>query len=455
MDLINLILYQLLKAIKLLIEILPLKFVLQTGKFLGRFAYTVLPQRKEITINNLQKAFPEKNRRWARRVTREVFENFGRNMMEFIKFSSKKLDKHVNTEGLEKIRDGILLMTGHLGNWEITGMSIVRAGKELYPIGRRIHNPAFDKIVDDIRTALGCSHIPYRGSIKEILSKIKKQKNLCVLIDQRMKTGLPCVFFNRPVWTTHIVSVLHRRTGVKVIPAFSFHEHGKINVKYDDPLDLIDDKDNLKADFVNTQRQVEWLEKKIRNKPNEWFWMHNFWRDKWPAVFIDRDGTINEDLGYVGKVKDLKFIPGVMDALRKLRRAGYLLIVVTNQAGIARGYYTERDYIKVNEYFLKSLKDEGVIIDRVYYCPHHPDAGCSCRKPNPGMIRKACSELNIDLERSFVIGDKASDMNLGKNMNIKEIMVMTGYGKEEIKKVEPYLRADDLPGAARIILDMK
>lgn len=454
MKFINYITYLQLKFIKTVVEHMPLKMALLIGKCLGNLAYCFLSKRKRITIRNLEKAFPEKRRSWCYKNARKVFENFGRNMMEFIKYSTGKLFNIVDVEGMERLNEGVILLTAHLGNWEITGMSVAASGRELYPVGRRIHNLAFDRIVDDLRTAYGSAHIPYHGSIKEIFRKIKSRKNICILIDQRMRSGLPVKFFNRPVWCTHVVSVLHRKTGVEVVPGFSYHSGGRIKVCYEKSLDFVTDKEPLKADFVNTQRQLDWLERKIRERPDEWFWMHNFWKDEWPAVFLDRDGTINKDHGYISSKNELEFIPGVLKAMRKLRKAGYLLIVVTNQSGIARGYYTEADYLKVNEFFLDMLKSEGVIIDKVYHCSHHPDDNCYYRKPNPGMVLKAKQEFNINLNKSFVIGDKASDINLGKGLRIKNIMVKTGYGNQEINKVIPDFTADDLAQAAEIILDI-
>jgi len=449
------LLYLLLRFIKWLIINLPVKFVYCGGRMIGSLCYCFLPERRNITIGNLRKAFPEKNPAWCRLTAKEVFRNFGRNIMEFLKFSGGKIFDRVEVNGLNSFREGALLLMGHLGNWEITGMTLTAAGLELYPVGRRIHSKAFDKIVDDIRTAYGSHHIPYKNSIREILSKIKKKKNICVLIDQRIRSGLPVKFFNRPVWVTHIASVLYRRTGVKVVPGYSYHENDRIIVHYDSPMDLRGEGDSLKLDFINTQKQISWIEEKIRNKPDEWFWMHNFWKDKWPAVFLDRDGTINVDHGYVGSSDKLEFIPGVFEALRELRREGFLLVVVTNQSGISRGYYSETDYLKLNRTFLEKLMEEGVIVDRVYYCPHHPDDNCYFRKPNPGMVEKALNELNIDMGRSYVVGDKVSDIELGKKAGLKTVMVMTGNGREHIKKCSPDYRAEDLLEASRLIIGNK
>ncbi|MEA3505962.1 MAG: D-glycero-beta-D-manno-heptose 1,7-bisphosphate 7-phosphatase [Elusimicrobiota bacterium] len=449
------LLYIVLKLVNRFLLNLPCSVLYAGGRLLGRLGYYFYRPRRQITVANIRKAFPSRSPADCRRIALRVYENFGRNMMEFIKFSGGRIFDRVKVNGVSNFKEGALMLTGHLGNWEITGMSVAAAGMELYPVGRRIHNPAIDRIVDDLRTVYGGGHIPYRGSIREVLRKIKAQKNICVLIDQKIKTGLPVHFFRQPVWVTHFASVLHRRTGVKVIPSWSRHKDNSLEVNYEKPLILEKEGDSLRADFINTQRQIKWIEEKIKEKPDEWFWMHNFWKTRWRAVFLDRDGTLNVDHGYVSKKEDLKFYPGTFKALRELRKEGYLLIVITNQSGIARGYYTESDYRKLNEYFLKRLSDEGVFIDRVYHCSHHPDDDCYCRKPNPGMVLKAMEDFKIREEESFVVGDKSSDINLGKRQNLKTVMVMTGEGKNQLKDARPDFTASDIAEASKIIINEK
>ncbi len=134
------------------------------------------------------------------------------------------------------------------------------------------------------------------------------------------------------------------------------------------------------------------------------------------AIFLDRDGTINVEKHYLYKISDFEFMPGVIGALRELQKAGYILIIVTNQSGIARGYYTESDFRILNEWMLQVLKEQGVDIAHVYYCPHLPDAQiekyrkeCQCRKPKLGMYQQAIDEFKIDLKSSYAIGDKMRD----------------------------------------------
>lgn len=138
------------------------------------------------------------------------------------------------------------------------------------------------------------------------------------------------------------------------------------------------------------------------------------------AVFLDRDGVINVDKGYISQVDDFEFIDGVIEACIKLKEKGYLLVVITNQSGIARGYYTEEQFHTLTEWMDWSFADRGVDLDGIYYCPHHNEKGigefkvdCDCRKPKPGMLLSAIEELNLDVTNSILVGDKVSDIQAG------------------------------------------
>ena len=147
------------------------------------------------------------------------------------------------------------------------------------------------------------------------------------------------------------------------------------------------------------------------------------------AIFLDRDGVINEDTGYVSQIDDFHFLPGVIDALQLLKKKGYLLVVVTNQSGIARGYFSEDEFMNLTEWMDWSLADRNVDLDGIYFCPHHPDHGapCDCRKPEPGMLLLAQQELGIDMSCSYMVGDKPSDLKAAVNAGVgHKIMVRTG-----------------------------
>ncbi|MBN1823582.1 MAG: HAD family hydrolase [Endomicrobiales bacterium] len=154
------------------------------------------------------------------------------------------------------------------------------------------------------------------------------------------------------------------------------------------------------------------------------------------AVFIDRDGTLIHEKNYLHKIKDVRFYTRAVEALKKLKALGYRIIVVTNQSGIGRGYFKESDLKKVHAFLARYFSRRGVRIDAIYYCPHAPDAGCSCRKPRLGLVKKAQKRFNLDLKKSYVIGDHNNDFLLGKNMGGKGIFILTGHGKEEIKKIK-------------------
>jgi D-glycero-D-manno-heptose 1,7-bisphosphate phosphatase len=138
------------------------------------------------------------------------------------------------------------------------------------------------------------------------------------------------------------------------------------------------------------------------------------------ALFLDRDGTINKEKNYVYKIEDFEFIEGIFELIRSYEQRGFLIIVITNQAGIARGFYTEAEYEELTRWMINKFREKGIRITKVYHCPHHPDytGKCSCRKPEPGMILQAIDEFNINPEESVLIGDKKSDILAGKNAGI-------------------------------------
>jgi len=163
------------------------------------------------------------------------------------------------------------------------------------------------------------------------------------------------------------------------------------------------------------------------------------------AVFLDRDGVLIEDTNYVGHVDEVKLIASAPQALRRLHDAGFLLFVVTNQSGVARGYFTREQVDEIhallNGYFAKA----GVALDRYYICPHHPEDNCDCRKPKPKFLFDAAREYSIDLARSYMIGDRVTDVRCGQNAGTRSVLVLTGGGREAQAKGEitpDYVAAD-------------
>lgn len=162
------------------------------------------------------------------------------------------------------------------------------------------------------------------------------------------------------------------------------------------------------------------------------------------AVFLDRDGTINEEVGYLDSLDKLKIIPCAYEAIRLINKSGMKAVVISNQSGVARGLFTEEFVRQTNDYLQTILSRQEAYIDNFYYCPHHPTEGmepyrqvCDCRKPAPGMLVQAAQDLNIDLAKSYLIGDRLNDMEAAKKAGVKGILVRTGYGSELLQKDGP------------------
>lgn len=163
------------------------------------------------------------------------------------------------------------------------------------------------------------------------------------------------------------------------------------------------------------------------------------------AVFLDRDGTINKDKGYLYRIEDFEFIPGSIEGLKIFQDAGYKLILITNQSGIARGYYTEKDYKVLTEWLLRQFYDVGIEIARCYYCPHHPEAKilkyrfeCECRKPAISLFQKAVNDFNLDLDNCIAIGDRVRDCCICKYSKCKGYIVGNTEDKKTISAIKKY-----------------
>jgi len=183
------------------------------------------------------------------------------------------------------------------------------------------------------------------------------------------------------------------------------------------------------------------------------------------GVFIDRDGTISEEVGYVNHISRYQVYPWTAEAIRNFNEAGLKAIVVTNQAGVARGYFTEELVKQVHEKLATEMTRAGARFDAIYYCPHHPSVGeppyrqtCNCRKPKIGMLERAAAEFGIDVAQSYVIGDRYGDIELAQNAGARSIFVLSGYGLGEYEyqrqnwKWQPDWVAKDLLEASQVVL---
>lgn len=170
------------------------------------------------------------------------------------------------------------------------------------------------------------------------------------------------------------------------------------------------------------------------------------------TIFIDRDGTLIEDVGYLSRVEDMRVFPFTAEAIRLLKDNGFLVVVITNQSGIGRKIYDEAAMHAIHG---RLQADLDHMLDGFYFCPHLPGGGCACRKPNPGMLDAACRDLEIDMDGSWMIGDKAIDVRTGKNAEIRTALVLTGYGGRDTdgSVLEPDVVGEDLLDAAKRIIN--
>jgi D-glycero-D-manno-heptose 1,7-bisphosphate phosphatase len=182
------------------------------------------------------------------------------------------------------------------------------------------------------------------------------------------------------------------------------------------------------------------------------------------AAFLDRDGTLNEEVNFVRTPEQLELLPGAADSVHALNKRGIIVCIISNQSGVARGFFSEQDLVPVHQKLEGELGRSGARIDRIYYCPHHPTEGkppynvaCTCRKPGIGMLRQAAQEFGLDLQRSFVVGDRIVDIQAGHAAGATSILVMTGYGPHALEEcrdqgVTPDFVATDIAEAASIIM---
>jgi D-glycero-D-manno-heptose 1,7-bisphosphate phosphatase len=182
------------------------------------------------------------------------------------------------------------------------------------------------------------------------------------------------------------------------------------------------------------------------------------------AVFLDRDGTINEEVNYLSRPEQLRLLPNAAEGIKLLRAKGFLAIIVTNQSGVARGYFSEQRVLEIHQDLQALLAKAGAAIDGFYYCPHHPQVGyapyrreCECRKPKPGMLLRAAKDFQLDLAQCFVAGDKVIDILPGIEVGCRTVLVLTGYGQETLNDglladSQPNYVAVDLLDAAKWII---
>jgi D-glycero-beta-D-manno-heptose 1-phosphate adenylyltransferase len=173
-----------------------------------------------------------------------------------------------------------------------------------------------------------------------------------------------------------------------------------------------------------------------------------------PAVFLDRDGTIVEETEYLHRPEQMRFLPHAMEGIKQFQDMGFRIVIVTNQPGIGMGYFSKEDFFRVNKAMLAGLSKAGILVDKIYFCPHSKAEKCDCRKPGQALIRRAKEELHIDLAQSYIIGDKTSDLETGQRAGMRKILILGGFkAMDDEYRVTPDIVAEDLLAAAKKVLD--
>jgi KDO2-lipid IV(A) lauroyltransferase len=478
-----------------LLNWLPEPAAYALGEGAGRLAFRLDGRHRTIAMENLSRAFPgEYTPGEIERLARAVFENLGRTAVDMARSESLlRAPDAVRIDGLDRMQEasrrgkGVLFITAHFGPWELLPLIDGLRYRPTHTVVRPLDNPRLDDLFTALRERGGNRVIRKRDAVQAVLQALRRGETVGILIDQHIqeKDGVVVPYFGRPASTAFAPALIAMRSGAAVLSLAILREgRGRFRVVIGDEVPIRRGRD-LKADLVeNTARFTRAIEAVIRRRPDHWFWVHRRWKTQHPldprftphdpareregervgaspAAFLDRDGTIIEDPGYLRDPEKIQFIPGSIDALRALQRAGYRLVLISNQAGVARGLLTEGDVRRVNERLIALLAEAGVRLDGVYYCPHHPDYGppeyrrdCDCRKPRPGMVHRAARDLRLDPSRSVVIGDHITDATLAQVFpGMVGIMLRTGHGAEQWQKIQegalaaPEHVADDLRSA--------
>jgi D-glycero-D-manno-heptose 1,7-bisphosphate phosphatase len=479
-------------AVAWLFRVLPWAAASAVGATVGGLLFHIGSKRRRITLENLRRAFgPEKSEREIREIARACYRNLAVNAVEFARLgrmSARQIEALVRVHGEHYLMEavargkGVIGFTSHLGNWELINLHHAIRMRPPRVVGRRRDNPWLNRWVNAQRERFGSRVIDSKdpGAIREILKALKSGESVAFLIDQSVSgdRGVFVDFFGKLAYTHKVVGLIAERTEAAVIPVHVHRAADGVNqITYEKPLSWRRSGDLERDVRLNTQQMSRIIEGWIREHPDQWLWMHDRWK-KQPrdpesirrdgAVFLDRDGTITEEIGYVRDLAGFRLMKDSAEAIRLLNRNAVKTIVVTNQSGVARGYYDESQVQRVNQRLETLVAEQGGRLDGVYYCPHHPTEGdgpftfpCGCRKPEPGLLYQAELDHAVRLSQSYVVGDKMSDIELARRVGATGVLVLTGYGRGELEAhrrtggIEPDYVAGDLLSAVRWILTRK
>ncbi|MDH4225226.1 MAG: HAD-IIIA family hydrolase [Deltaproteobacteria bacterium] len=468
------------------VALIPLKAIPLAGSLLGGFLFSVLRLKRRLTLHNLDLALGAVTSPQERlAIARGCYRFFGMVILEVMslgRVAKGRLSDHLTVENPQVLDEalkggkGVILVSGHFGNWELMGGGLSRLGYVLSMYVGRQHNPRIDQMVNRLRRTLGTETVPEGASMRVMLKALKANRIVAMLSDQHFSRKIHFIhFFGKPVSQVPGPASLALRTGARLVVGLC-RRTGPFQYRVHLEEIPVRPSGNEERDIlVISQQAANLLESAIRRHPEQYFWMHDRWKPNpvnWrftpvnldfmeamtacrrslPPVFIDRDGTLIEEVNYLSRLDQIRPVAGGARAVAALNRAGIKVVVLSNQSGVARGYITEEFVAQTTRALGDLLAAKGAAVDAAYYCPHHPqglppyNVACHCRKPRPGMLEQAQKELGLTLKGGYMIGDRRSDLELGASQGLIPVLVRTGYGLQ----AEPDLPSDFFQRGGRV-----
>jgi D-glycero-D-manno-heptose 1,7-bisphosphate phosphatase len=474
--------------------------LLRLGAFGGWVWYRIVPVRRREAREAIARVFPEKAAPEREAILLSNYRHLVTALLEavaFLSYDDERLQGLVRFEGLSEAVTGAIargrgsiVISAHIGSFELAMGAFGIASKVPVVIVARLPKAGFARaVLEAVRAKTGIEVLAPKGSLPRIVKRLKEEHAvLGFVIDQNMsrKRGVFVEFLGKWCATTPGFAVIARRSDAEIIPGWNERQPDGTHVGRFGPAVPRDLHPHPRVAILNdtwamNQRCEEW----VRRRPEQWFWVHRRWKTQ-PvpgdlvrtrrglevvryagttygriAALLDRDGTVNREIGRaIHAPEELSLVPRAADAIRRLNGAAVPVFLVTNQAAVARGTIDEKKLGEIHARLADLLAAEGAHLDGIYYCPHHPTEGigeyrreCNCRKPAPGMMRRAAVEHDLDLGRSLFVGDRAGDVTAARAAGMRAVVVGNGWSHAPWVPVEADETAADLVAAVDNFLD--
>ena len=468
--------------------------LMRLGAVIGWIWYRLIPLRRADAREAIARAFPEKSAAERERIVRDNFVHLGRSLLEaiaFVSYSKERLERLVRFEGLYEAVSagraqgkGAVCLSAHIGSFELCMGTFGVFHPEIpRVIIARIPKAGFARsVLDLVRERTKIEVLSPKGSLPKVVRRLNEDQTILgFVVDQNMARGKGVFvpFLGKLAGTTVGFSLITRRSKAIVVPGWNERLPDGTHVGHWGPPIELDDHPHLKVAMLNdglaiSKRVEEW----VRNKPEQWFWVHRRWKSQ-PrpgdvvrtdrglevagtpgriAALLDRDGTINVELGRaVLDPSEIRLVPGAAEGIRRLNRAGIPVLVITNQAAVGRGEIDEAMLGGIHARMLDLLAKEGARIDAIYYCPHRPaadgSATCDCRKPLTGLVKRAATEWDLNIPSSLFVGDRETDVGVARGSGMRGVVVTNGWSHEAWKSIDADEVAPDLVAAVDSFFD--